>query len=798
MDSKDFKSKTLDHVEDTNSSKADSRYKNLTVQIVRFIEDLKADDIYNAMKDSEYSKQYAVQRVKEMFEESMNTEKEVYIDRLENQIAENNDLIAYLKAQNLEYQNEYSLVYQKLESTLLEKEKLLKELDTLRDDIRKSADIIDNFKAKNDYDKNSEFYAKSMRKYEEEIEFARSQTLKYKSEVENLKKSKEITDSKQIEYEKDHYDLVNHIKSIQFDKECLENEIDRVSNINFELKESKNYLSIENEALHNKIKHLESALNTESQTNQQEIQKILEKFREKSKKFKSKILEQRTKIEELTQESTKTLNTKLPELEKLLSEEKLHNKELEISISKQKIDFNQHLESVKKHYESLMNAKISEMQKDVDLQVSKCQGYEKDLKVVMDNNINALEHKNKELDLSNKELMSQLASALEGLEKLRSGYSEQISNANMHESEATRLRNLIQETQYQCKIKDSKANELEKRLEDEQDRVLQEHRLRIKSEAEANEYEQTLWKLKEELEITKNQHQTMTLNYESALAEYRCSLKSENLKFSEALEKVRSLENYSKSLEIQIQNIQTESLKKSMRIPPRYNKCLKIANLNSKNKQKLKEIKNFAIQSFSSLEDAVKDIIQTFSYKMIEKVSENRKLKSNLSTIKKENYNLNNSVTICSKEFDELSKELLEKQRSIKETSKSLQQQIKEKFKEKYLKLETKLQQAEKEKIMIEIESHKQINLLKDEVKALGSHISSNLRMRDNADHKKCNQEIFGLEKRITELESFLDAERFQKAQISDLKNKEIEDLKGKLFSLKSQTSHQYYNNGKY
>ena len=53
----------------------------------------------------------------------------------------------------------------------------------------------------------------------------------------------------------------------------------------------------------------------------------------------------------------------------------------------------------------------------------------------------------------------------------------------------------------------------------------------------------------------------------------------------------------------------------------------------------------------------------------------------------KENSNLTTSIAVCSKEFDELSKELSEKQMLLREHSKSIREQAKEKYKEKFLKL---------------------------------------------------------------------------------------------------------------
>ena len=99
MDKSDSKkSKSPQFSEEFHSNPEENRYKKITSRVVSFIEDLKSDDIYNAMKDSEYSKEYAVQRIRELFEESMNSEKEYYIDQLE---SEKNELITHFEAEKM-------------------------------------------------------------------------------------------------------------------------------------------------------------------------------------------------------------------------------------------------------------------------------------------------------------------------------------------------------------------------------------------------------------------------------------------------------------------------------------------------------------------------------------------------------------------------------------------------------------------------------------------------------------------------------------------------------------------------
>ena len=793
MDSKEIQIKTSKISEGNEANRYDQRYNLITSRIIDFIQDIKGDEIYNAMKDSEYSKDYAIQRIKELFEESMNNEKEYYIEQLEEEINKQKDIILQLDGNNNEYDSKINEEQKKLKEFSVINENLNKKIENLEDtiiELRKEIEKVHR-KEKEMVNKSCEFSNTQKKKYEEELEFSKSQTIRYLKEIENLKKSKEIVEMKEYEYEKDYADLVSHIKSLQNDKIILQNEIEQLSKINFTTKEEKNYFISENEQLLAKIHQLETILTEESLNNKQVIQQMIDNFREKSKKFKSKIIEQRRKLEESTDEGrktseyiekiTKNYEEKIIKLEELLTDESLHQKELEMIKDKQQLEYTINLEGMKKHYESLMNLKISEMQKEVDAQVLKCKEYEKDFRGIMENKIKALENKNNELEINKEELMGQLSSALEGLEQLRNGYSEQLGVSQNADYEYKRVKNQLQEAMYENKIKEKKCSELEKSLAEEQDRIVTEHKLRNNLENDLREYEEQIWNLKQELEATKNQHNTLAINYENAINEYRNSLQSENMKVSQNLDKFRGLEDYSKSLESKIQNFQADSLRSSLINPNSLKKTSKFLSVQIKGLKKLhKDLRYMFKTNSNSIQDYMKSLLENVSYKIIEKTAENRKLRSQVSTIKKENHSLSNSIANCSKEFDNLSKELTEKQKTIKENCKSIRDELKDKFKEKYVKLENKMEQCVKEKNIIEIESRRTIEKLRDEIK----HFHS-LSLRESNDHKKCNQEVLIMEQRINELETFLEEERRQKIQAVNQKNREIMELQDKLSLLK-------------
>jgi DNA repair exonuclease SbcCD ATPase subunit len=150
-------------------------------------------------------------------------------------------------------------------------------------------------------------------------------------------------------------------------------------------------------------------------------------------------------------------------------------------------------------------------------------------------------------------------------------------------------------------------------------------------------------------------------------------------------------------------------------------------------------------------------------------------MRSQLGTVKKENLSLAQSVSACSKEMDELVKEISEKQKYFKENHKIIRVQLKEKFLEKYKKLE-------KEKLLLLSEAETKIDSLTQELyyyQARERETSNYIKKISSreSDHKRCISEINLLESRIAELEHFLEAERSQKAQLMALKNREIEEL---------------------
>ena len=783
--------------EGMENEKMQARVNGISARIVEFIEAVKADDIYNAMKDSEYSRDYAVQRIKELFNEAMNTEKEYYIEQLEEEISRNTEVLEEIQAMCTKSEEKRKIAEERLEAILVDNEKYKQRVERLEEINNRSLSEVEKLrekeKEKEMFQREAELSVTQKNKYEQELELSKSQVYHYRKELESVKIEKEHIQLKESEYERDYVDLISHIKSLKSDKECLQNELEQLSHINFEVKERNRSLMNESDSLSSKCKQLQIMLDDESNSNKLALQKLVEGFREKSKKLKSKIITQKKRLEDLSGDYEKLQNSasaKQTSLEQKLYSDSLHTKELELQLNKQEIEFNIRIEGLKKHYESLMNVKISEMQKEVDAQVQNCQVYEKDLKNMMESKITTLEEKNKESERSNEELMRQLSSALEGLEQLRTGYSEQLTFSQNSELEIARARNDLQDLQRELRIKEQTCNQLNSLLSEEQDRTIAEHRLRCTLEKNIGEYEENIWKLKDGLENLKEQNRTSAENYENTLGEYKNNLRSESSKLGYTLDKVRTLEDYAKSLERKLERIQKGGLRSSLNSQKRQMKSSRIVYFQVTDlRQKLSDLRGVFLTISGSVQEFNRAVLENFSLKLIEKVAENRKIRSHLTTVKRENLSLASSISICSREFDDLSKELTEKQKTLKDYCKSFRDQIKEKYNEKYrvkyLQLENRLQQLENEKIAIQSESRQIIEALKEEIMRSKNQKSNNgatdTGFRKAQENKQHHQEILLMERRISELESFLDAERSQKLQLASLKNREIEDLKSKL-----------------
>jgi chromosome segregation ATPase len=750
------------------SPREEGRYFALVEQFNHFISQVKQDEIYGAMKDSEYSKEYAVQRVKEMFEDAMNNEKEIFISQLEAEIAEEKELSKTINDKNIDLDQEVAALTEQINESLIKCENLTKELKFSEEKRIELENTVKNLE-----DKQKEFTLKGKevnlnlaRKAQEELEFSRSQTLKFKKELESLQRDNSVSLIKEREYKKDYDEFVLHIKKLSADKECLQNEIEQLSHANYLMKGSIAELTKENEDLLSRIKKLEENLCSEVRTNDLETESILSKFKEKSRKFKSKIIEQRQKLEEglrFTESLKQSFTNQISELEHRLQDKNLKISDLEHLLQKQEISNNKN-QTDKKLLEQAFSSKCSEMQREVETQVKRCQEYEKEVKNLTETKLKALESNNNDLKNAKEELRIQLTSALSSLENLRNAYSEQLAVSEEIGMENQRLKQEVFDLEEAFKVKSRNAEGLEDAFRAEQEKVADLFRLKCELQEQLKRTEENEWKALQEIEKTRKITKKLEDNLENTLRESRNSQR-DHFKASELLEKTQILEKFSQNLQnrLQSKNFKLKSLSSEIKM--------------LKNNQK--DLKTNFLSSMMILESFIRSLLERLSNKLIEKSSETRKIRSQFDTVKKENSSLLKSVSACSKEMDVLSQELAEKQKFFRDNFKQVKNQLKQKYEVKIQTLENNLIELNREKNKIIQDTQAKVRILQEEI------LNFQGRDRENAEmFKKSNrfkEDVLVLDKRILELEGFLEEERRQKDQLASLKNKEIEELKSRL-----------------
>lgn len=758
----------------TFSPREENRYFNLIQKIGDFLRDVKADEIYNAMKDSEYSKEYAVQRLKEMFEESMNSEKEIFIGQLESEIAEERELNKVLQEKNIDLDQDLSNEKEQVKVLSQEYERAKDEIFKLQEINKKHNSSIKNLQEKlrttSEKEENLDFTRSQQ--ISNELSFSKSQTLKLQKELDSLQRDKTVAAIKENEYKRDHQDLIMHIKKLQSEKECLQVEIEQLSHTNFELKgQLDHHLSNTQLILDQKLR-LEESLRLEVENNREEIEDLLLKFKEKSSKFKSKILEQKKKIDEnkfVKDNLNKTLENKINELEAQVKERNLKVNELEVLLEKAEISNSLKLENGKKMFEQQMGQKLNEMQMEVQVQVKRCQDYERQIKAMTETKLKSLEIKNAELEHTKQELRSQLTSALQSLEQLRAAYTDQLSQSEELRNENIEIKQILNGLQSELKENQLQIASLENLLDSERQKFSQIYEINNKLEANIHLTKENEWKTRQELDQARRLTRNLENNLESTLKDSRNSHR-ESMKVSELTDQVIKLEAYCGNLEKQVKTLKsakTKTVNKGLRH--------KFVGL----KHSFRELKSLFVSQLLALENYSHNMLEKISYKVIEKAAENRKLKSQYSAVCKENTSLSQSVSVCSQEMDALSQAIAEKQKAFKDGYRMVKIKLKGKFENKLMSLEKELQEIKREKNKVQSEAGEKIRIMQEEILYFQNRereVSEVL--RKGSAHKN---EINILEDRICELESFLEAERLQKEQVASLKNKELEELKSRM-----------------
>ncbi|CAG9319490.1 unnamed protein product [Blepharisma stoltei] len=394
----------------------DQRLKSISSNIQMFLQELCGDDIFNAMRENPLSQDYALQRIEEMFEHSMNSEREVTIHRLTQELAEKDGYIVRLENDNKWLTSTCQDLEIKRKKEKIDTETASKNAKELNEELeetkRKLADTLKR--------KEKEWNEKLDELIRSKSQTFQSPSAQSKQEMENLLKEKdrEIREIKQ--------ELEKYLQQVKFPNKNLDmqNQLERIKFENERLKEM-------NENLKREVN--EAVLQSQSyqQRYEQEIYKfdklkeeLLEDFKRKLKKFKQKIVSQKEKIGNLRIEAEK-FSEKENELKREIEKMKMETqnakydaqekiRQIIAEYNKKEIEITDELqgkiEATKNHYTQLIAKKELESRQELDLEISKIQDAQKSAKIAYESKIN-----NYESNFISKNLFSQL---LEEKEKL--------------------------------------------------------------------------------------------------------------------------------------------------------------------------------------------------------------------------------------------------------------------------------------------------------------------------------------------------------------------------------------------
>jgi hypothetical protein len=361
----------------------DERIQDLKVQVQNFFKELENDEIFNAVKENSYSREFSVQRAGELFDLIMKSEQEITISKLQKKVAEGLARNKYLEDELAASQERLLRICEEkikienqvdLEKSLKETElKFLntrKELDTSLSNIR-SSDLLSS-----------------------EIEFLR-QELKiredtYLAQSEDLKK---FYESKITDIENSYDSILAQFKGYQRQAEVLA----------------------------------------------ADHQQVIKKLVDKTKKMKSKILSQKAKIEDLNKGNQETLAG----LERTVEDYKEKIQSVQKEAAEKEVEiFAKHrtqLVQLQNHYQQLMNVRLEDMQKQVDEQVRRSQDHDLEVKTIMDVKLKEVER-----DFMLKSLHEKILNDKENT--LVQFYTEKLEEAQQENNELNQViqKNLLQ------------------------------------------------------------------------------------------------------------------------------------------------------------------------------------------------------------------------------------------------------------------------------------------------------------------------------------------------------------------
>ena len=320
----------------------DERINSLSRQVQLFFNEIKDDEVFKAMQENSLSQEFALQRAVELLNEIMKSEQENTIHKLQNELIEYNTLNKKLEYEKQKMINAIKDIEERLRRAEIEKEKIFTHTESQLNESLKRKEI--------------EFYSNSKKKNEimqNEINGLRNEL-----------KNQEIFSYRQLDDLKISYEA----KIEEITQELIENQKDSESlKVQF-----KNYQKQSEELAANH-------------------QSVIKNLVDKSKQLKQKIISQKSKLTEyqrLSKENSQSFQITRDNYEKTIMnlEEKIKSIEKETTLKENDMLHRQQeqIAQLQIQYKNIMDMKLAEMQKEVDIQIARSQEHDREVKNLMD------------------------------------------------------------------------------------------------------------------------------------------------------------------------------------------------------------------------------------------------------------------------------------------------------------------------------------------------------------------------------------------------------------------------------
>ena len=368
----------------------DERIASLTKQLQIFFTEIENDEIFKAMQENSLSLEYASQRAAELFGEIMKSEQENTIRKLQNELLEYKTLNMKLEYEKQKISGTSRELEDRLRRTEADKDKLIRDYD----EVASRLEHVENQFHENLKRKEAELMHKmdnNVRRLENNLHDTEEKYFHTKKELEfcgGYMKTNEILQD-EIEALRKELKSQEVFSHRQFDEVRGTCEA-RVVQANELLRESEKT----SELLRSQFKTYQKQ-SEELASNHQNVIKTLV---DKSKKLKQKILSQKSRLSEMNKSSKEHMQnaeSNKAEFERAVSdlEEKIKVTEKEAAVRENEIlvKHQNQITQLQMQYQHMMEAKLSEMQQEVDKQIFKSQEHDREVMNMMDSKMKEIE-----------------------------------------------------------------------------------------------------------------------------------------------------------------------------------------------------------------------------------------------------------------------------------------------------------------------------------------------------------------------------------------------------------------------